>query len=105
MNRSARHASGFTLIELVVTLAVMFSFFVMAVPFFNSLRQRSALRGAAEHTLSLWNNARSEAVKRNQMVKVGVFRATDGSTMRTFTQLGLSEGFGTSLRSQRRWLS
>ena len=75
----ARREGGFTLIELVVTLAVTFIFFIMALPSFSSLRQRSALRGAAEGTLSFWNEARFEAVKRNQMVKVGVKTGADGA--------------------------
>jgi prepilin-type N-terminal cleavage/methylation domain-containing protein len=63
---------GFTLIELVVTIAVIFIFFIMAVPSFASLKQRSAIRGAADQMLGFWNEARFEAVKRNQMVKVGM---------------------------------
>ena len=71
--------AGFTLIEMVVTLAVMFSFFLMAIPSFATMRQRAALRGAGDEVLAFWNEARFEAVKRNQMVKVGVMRVgTDG---------------------------
>ncbi len=65
---------GFTLIELAVTIAVMFIFFMMAFPSFASLKQRSAIRGAGDQVLSFWNEARFEAVKRNQMVKVGFMR-------------------------------
>ena len=71
--------AGFTLIEMVVTIAVMFSALLMAVPSFATLRQRAALRGAGDQVLAFWNEARFEAVKRNQMVKVGVMRVgTDG---------------------------
>ena len=78
--RPARPATaGFTLIELMVTIAVMFSFFLMAIPSFATMRQRAALRGAGDEVLAFWNEARFEAVKRNQMVKVGVLRVgTDG---------------------------
>jgi prepilin-type N-terminal cleavage/methylation domain-containing protein len=75
----ARRQGGFTLIELVVSLAVTFIFFVMALPSFSSLRQRSALRGAADGTVAFWNEARFEAVKRNQMVKVGVVTGANGA--------------------------
>ena len=71
--------SGFTLIELLVTISIMFIFFVMAVPSFSGLRQRAAIRGAADQTLSFWNEARFEAVKRNQLVKVGVVTGPDGA--------------------------
>ena len=66
--------AGFTLIELMVTLAVMFSALLMAIPSFASMRQRAALRGAGDAVLAFWNEARFEAVKRNQLVKVGVMR-------------------------------
>ena len=73
--RPARPATaGFTLIELMVTIAVMFSFFLMAIPSFATMRQRAALRGAGDEVLAFWNEARFEAVKRNQMVKVGAMR-------------------------------
>ena len=66
--------AGFTLIELMATLAVMLSALLMAIPSFATLRQRSALRGAGDQVLAFWNEARFEAVKRNQMVKVGAVR-------------------------------
>lgn len=72
---TSRHPRrGFTLIEMVVTLAVAFIFFMMAFPSFASLKQRSAIRGAGDQVLSFWNEARFQAVKRNQMVKVGFMR-------------------------------
>jgi type II secretory pathway pseudopilin PulG len=71
-------AKGFTLIELVVTLSVAITFCMMAIPSFASLRQRSAIRGAGDELLSFWNEARFEAVKRNQLVKVGVYPVAGG---------------------------
>lgn len=68
----SRRIFGFTLIELMVTLAVFAILTLLAVPSFVSFRQRSALRGATEQVQSFWNQARFEAAKRNQMVKVGV---------------------------------
>ena len=79
MSHSRAPARGFTLIELSIVLSVMFTFMLMAIPSFASLRQRAALRGAADATLSFWNEARFEAVKRNQLVKVGVRTSPDGS--------------------------
>jgi prepilin-type N-terminal cleavage/methylation domain-containing protein len=67
-----RRASGFTLIELMVTLTVVFVLALIAIPSFLAVRQRAALRGAGDQALSLWNQARFEAAKRNTMVKVGV---------------------------------
>jgi prepilin-type N-terminal cleavage/methylation domain-containing protein len=71
--------AGFTLIELMVTIALMFSALLMAIPSFATMRQRATLRGAGDEVLAFWNEARFEAVKRNQLVKVGVMRVgTDG---------------------------
>lgn len=79
MRNQFNPARGFTLIELMVTLAVLFIFFIMAVPSFAALKQRSAIRGAADQVLDFWNEARFEAVKRNQLVKVGVTTGPDGA--------------------------
>ena len=72
MAMTVRRASGFTLIELMVTLTVVFVLALVAVPSFMAVRQRAALRGAGDQALSLWNQARFEAAKRNVLVKVGV---------------------------------
>jgi prepilin-type N-terminal cleavage/methylation domain-containing protein len=79
MQVSQRRAKGFTLIELMVTLTIAFIFLLMAVPSFQGLKQRSAIRGASDQMLSFWNEARFEAVKRNQLVKVGVMTDASGS--------------------------
>ena len=75
----ARRAGGFTLIELMISLAVSLIFLLMATPSFSGLRQRSALRGAADQTLAFWNEARFEAVKRNRLVKVGIATGANGA--------------------------
>jgi prepilin-type N-terminal cleavage/methylation domain-containing protein len=77
MTSASHRSSGFTLIELMVTLAVILILAMLALPSFNSFQQRSALRGSAEQVMSLWNQARFEAAKRNQMVKFGI--KTSGS--------------------------
>lgn len=73
-----KRALGFTLIELMVTLAVFVILATMAMPSFFSFRQRAATRDAGDEALSFWNQARFEAAKRNAMVKVGVYHS--GST-------------------------
>lgn len=67
-----RYQRGFTVIELVVTVAVMLVLMAIAQPSFESMRQRAILRGAGEHILGFWNQARLESAKRNALVKVGV---------------------------------
>ncbi|MFA6984853.1 MAG: hypothetical protein WC213_01430 [Arenimonas sp.] len=60
------------MIELVITITVILVLMVLALPSFNSFQQRSKLRGAGDQALGFWNQARLEAAKRNQLVKVGV---------------------------------
>ena len=71
---------GFTIIELMVTVAVIVVLMLIAQPSFEGLRQRAAIRGAGEHLASFWNQARLEAAKRNTMVKVGVVQSGGGGT-------------------------
>lgn len=76
MTRASR---GFTLIELMVTLAVIVVLLLVALPSFQAVRQRAAVRAAAEQTLGFWNQARLEATKRNTWVKVGMLATTAAS--------------------------
>ncbi len=70
MNR-IHYLRGFTLIELMITIALLSVLLVIAVPSFNEFRQRAALRGAADQVATFWGDARFEALRRNQFVKVG----------------------------------
>jgi type II secretory pathway pseudopilin PulG len=63
----------------MITLTIASILLAIAVPSFQTLRQRAALRGAADQVLSVWNLARFEAVKRNQMVKVGIKTGAGGA--------------------------
>lgn len=63
-------SSGFTLIELMVSIAVLAVLMALAVPSFIEFRQRAALRGATDQLVSVWGDARFEALKRNRLVKV-----------------------------------
>lgn len=69
---------GFTLIELMVTIAVLAVLAVLAVPSFLDFRQRSAVRGASDQIVTFWGNARFEALRRDAPVKVG-FRSSSGN--------------------------
>ena len=76
---TARHRPhGFTLIELMVTIAVMVILMSVAVPSFVSFRRNSELRGTANSFLAAMSAARAEAMKRG--VKVYVVPLADNST-------------------------
>lgn len=78
MNPKSRPALGFTVIELMVTVAVLLVIAAIAQPSLQASRQRAALRGTSEQVLGFWNQARLEAAKRNKLVKVGVVQSNSG---------------------------
>lgn len=61
---------GMTLVELMLVVALLAIFTVVAVPGFQSLQQRTQMRTEATRLLAALNLARSEAVRRNQPVSL-----------------------------------
>lgn len=68
--------AGFTLVEMMITIAVAAIILAVAVPSFSRSFERQRLRGAAETLVAGIELARSEAVKRNQNIRVAFDRAT-----------------------------
>lgn len=66
----AKRQRGFTLVELMVTLAVLAVVVAAAGPSFADFFDKYRLRGAADAVISLLSNARAEAVKSNQDINV-----------------------------------
>jgi type IV fimbrial biogenesis protein FimT len=60
---------GFTLIELMIGLAVMGILLAVAVPAFDRFLQNTKIRNAAELTITGLNLARAEALRRNTNVR------------------------------------
>ena len=56
-----RAVSGFTLIELMITIAVLAVLVALAAPSFNDSIQRARLKGAADGVVSLIEEARQQA--------------------------------------------
>lgn len=61
---------GFTLIELMVTLAVLAILVVLAVPSFQDYFQKARVRGTADQVTDLLARARAAAVKSNMPVAI-----------------------------------
>lgn len=61
---SARHANGFTLVELMVVVVILTILAMLAQPSFKFMLDRFEANSAAEGVISAWNLARSEAMNR-----------------------------------------
>lgn len=70
--RFATTARGFTLVELMVSLAVMALLTALATPSFVDFFERNRVRGAADAVASLINQARAEAVKNDLDVNIAM---------------------------------
>ena len=73
----ARHA-GFTLIELMVSIAVLAILLGVAVPAFTSAQLSTQLRTSTNNLIAGAHLARSEAIKRNTIVQMCV--SSDGTS-------------------------
>lgn len=71
---------GFTLIELIVVMAIIVVLTVVAVPSFVTFQRNSQLTSAANSLLASINTARGEAMKRNQTAFVVPNTGTDWTT-------------------------
>ncbi len=77
MNRWDR-CVGFTLMELMITIAVVAILLVIAVPAFTGRIDDNRLRGVAGGLFQELLVARSESIKRNQWMVVSLTKQTDG---------------------------
>jgi len=77
MNKKIKSEFGFTLVELMVTLAVAAILLTVAVPSFTDLIRSNRLTTKTNLFTTALNLARSEAVKRN--VKVVVCKGASGA--------------------------
>lgn len=71
-------ASGFSLIELMITIAVLAILVALAAPSFTAMINANRITGQTNELISSLQLARMEAVRRNEAVRV--CRTTDGAT-------------------------
>ncbi|HET9485714.1 MAG TPA: GspH/FimT family pseudopilin [Xanthomonadales bacterium] len=72
MPKPGRTMNGFTMIELMITIAILAVLAAIAAPSFNDFVERARLRSSVEEVLSFLATARQEAVKRDRDVTVAV---------------------------------
>lgn len=60
---------GFTLVELMVTVAIMGILLAMAIPTYSTWMQNTRVRNTAEGIVEGLNKAKNEAVRRNALVR------------------------------------
>ncbi|MEO7773366.1 MAG: GspH/FimT family pseudopilin [Steroidobacteraceae bacterium] len=71
--------SGFTLIELVIVMAVVFVLVVLAVPSFQTYLEKARVREAADNISNLLAKARAESIKLNLPVSVKAVSSSAGA--------------------------
>lgn len=71
-DRSCARNGGFSLIEMMVTLAVLAILVAVAVPSFAAFLEKARLRGAADALSSQFALARAQAVRSNRDVSLAV---------------------------------
>lgn len=69
---SEKRSTGFTLVELMVTLAIFAILAALAAPSFIGILEKRRLVGAAEGLFADLQFAKAEAIKRNQTIRVQV---------------------------------
>lgn len=75
---SRRRPTGFTLVELMITVAVLAVVLAIAVPSFRDMINRNRLVSTANEISGALNLARMEAIRRNRRVEL--CPSTDGAT-------------------------
>jgi type IV fimbrial biogenesis protein FimT len=79
-----RRSRGFTLVELMTTIAILAIIAALAMPGFTTLINTNRLAGLSNEVAAMLQTARMESIRRNQ--RVVVCPSTDGSSCTTAVQ-------------------
>jgi type IV fimbrial biogenesis protein FimT len=72
----ARAQRGFTLVEIMISVAVLALLMMVGIPSFTLFIQNSRIRAAADATLNGLQTARTEAIRRNMCVQLKIVNQT-----------------------------
>lgn len=84
--------AGFSIIELMVTITLMAILVMVAAPSLSAYTENSKLRGVSESFMAAVQNARTEAIRRNQEVELVL--TTDSPTAANVATANLSSTAG-----------
>jgi len=74
-----KYMKGFTLVEMMVTIAVLAIIIGIATPSFVEMMRQNTVRSQANELLALMHYARSEAIKRRSNVEVAISAGSGGN--------------------------
>lgn len=77
MHQPSRHATGFTLVELMVTIAVLAILLAIGIPSFAALIASNRLTSATNELVAALQTGRTEAIRRNARITVCPAAPTD----------------------------